>query len=62
MKRRTKKGPRVGFDELWQLLANECGNRCLDDDEDTEEVIKALLRDFRIYKKVKVQCTDSEIK
>lgn len=44
---------KVAFDELADFLGGECGSRCMDDDEDVEATVLALLQEYTIYKKRK---------
>lgn len=41
----------VGKDDLYIFLRNECGSRCMDDEADTEAVVKAMMEKFVIIKK-----------
>lgn len=47
----TKRGSRVYHEKLTTFISQCLSSRCLDDDEDVEEVVASLIRNFRIYDK-----------
>lgn len=40
---------KIRFDELYAFLATECGNLCMDDDQDRSELSERLLEKFNVY-------------
>lgn len=48
----TRRGARMTVDDLLGVLEGECGARCMDDFEDALATAKALLKNFKIYRKL----------
>lgn len=57
----VKRGKKIDYVNLYNFLSFECSSRCLDDEDDTDAVVKALLNKFKIYNKdlVRVERRDN---